>query len=258
MIIEALSYRELGWPVFPLHTPQEGGCNCGRLTCRSIGKHPRTRQGVKDASLDSDRIQDWWDRWPEANIGLDVGGAGLIVIDIDPPHGGQIEDLPLQPRERETVTVRTGSGGWHLYYRTPPDIDVSNSGVLLPVGIDVRSDGGYVVAPDSIHPSGERYEWLPGKSPWERTVLPLPDALRPLLKVKGKPPHEVGPPLVPRTRLAREGEHHPYVQQALENELELLAQATEGHRNETLNRTAFNLGQIVQTGWLERGTLNGY
>ena len=252
MITEALRYRELGWPVFPLHTPQGDGCSCGQPTCQAIGKHPRTRQGVKDATLDLDRIQGWWTCWPEANIGLGVGGAGLVVIDIDPPNGGQVEDLSLQPRERETVTVRTGGRGYHLYYQTPSDVDVSNSGLLLPAGIDVRSDGGYVVAPDSIHLSGERYQWLPGKSPWERTVLPLPDALRPLLKVKGKPSHKVGPPLEPRIGLAREGAHHPYVQQALENELELLAQATEGHRNETLNRTAFNLGQIVQTGWLER------
>ena len=252
MITEALRYPKLGYPIHPLQWLRGEGCSCGRIACPAVGKHPRTRCGVKDATLEEARICAWWARWPEANIGLDVGGAGLIIIDIDPQHGGRVADLPLPAQARETVTVRTGGGGYHLYYRAPPDVDISNSGVLLPEGIDVRSTGGYVVLPPSRHSSGERYQWLPGKSPWDRAVLPLPVALRPLLKVKSVPSQEPIPPSSPRRELVRERVRHPYIQRALENELERLAQATEGHRNETLNRVAFNLGQIVQAGWLER------
>ena len=99
---------------------------------------------------------------PRGLLAIRTGtAAGLAVVDIDPRNGGQIDPALMTP----TATVATGGGGWHLYYRYP-------GGPLLPAlpgraGVDVKADGGYVVAPPSIHPgTGRRYRWAgAGPSP---------------------------------------------------------------------------------------------
>ena len=79
------------------------------------------------------------------------------MVDIDPRNGGQLDRTLMTP----TATVATGGGGWHLYYRHPGH-------PLLPAlpghaGVDVKADGGYVVAPPSIHPdTGRPYRWAGG------------------------------------------------------------------------------------------------
>jgi Bifunctional DNA primase/polymerase, N-terminal len=70
LVDAALAYAARGWPVFPLHTPTPAGCSCGHLDCGSIGKHPRTKHGVKDATTDEAQIRAWWKRWPHANMAL--------------------------------------------------------------------------------------------------------------------------------------------------------------------------------------------
>lgn len=154
-------YAKNGWPVVPLHTPSgDGGCSCSRgKECPSPGKHPRTPNGFKDASTDSFQIGEWWEKWPDANIGIVTGAvSGLFVLDVDLRHGG---DETLAQMERQygalprTAKVRTG-GGWHYYFRHPGG--EVRSGKLGP-GIDLKADGGYVVAPPSLHASGQSYEW---------------------------------------------------------------------------------------------------
>ena len=164
MQAEALSLAEKGYPVFPLHTPdQQGRCSCrAAVDCRSPGKHPRTPQGIKDATTDPEKIRSWWEKWPQANIGMAMGEvSGLVAIDIDPRHGGdaslcqlveQFEDLP------GTLRAKTGGGGHHLLYAYP-GVSFKNSSSLLGEGIDVKTDGGYIVAAPSLHSSGQRYQW---------------------------------------------------------------------------------------------------
>lgn len=246
----ALFYARRDWPVVPLHTPQGHGCSCGRPDCTSVGKHPRTRNGIKDATTNPDLIRRWWSQWPAANLGLHVSRANLVVIDIDPEHNGSIDDLPLHPDDLLTIISHTGGGGYHLLYRAPIGFEISNSNKRLPAGIDVRGVNGYIVAPPSRHTSGRCYRWRPGRAPWQTKLLSLPASLMPLLKVKADASRT--PVRPPPERIRQNGERHPYVERALESELATLAQAREGQRNDKLNNAAFALGQFVGAGLLTR------
>lgn len=155
----ALEYANRGWPVIPLHTPVEGGCSCSKSDCNSIGKHPRTKNGLKNATTDEKQIRAWWKRWPAANIGILTGAAsGFIVLDVD--HGGEktLDELQRQngpfPKTMESIT---GGGGMHILFAHPGG-KIRNK-VRFAEGLDIRGDGGYIVAPPSLHKSGKRYEW---------------------------------------------------------------------------------------------------
>ena len=150
-------------PVIPLHTPVEsGGCTCRRDCGRDVGKHPRTLHGLSDATSDPDCIRDWWEMWPEANIGLATGArSGLFVLDVDQATGGWDTLDALQAKYGqlpETPTVITGGLGAHLYFRHPGRRVPNSVGKLGP-GLDVRGDGGFVVVAPSLHRSGRRYAW---------------------------------------------------------------------------------------------------
>jgi len=89
MMEHALNYARKGVPVFPLHTPGKNGCSCGKRDCDSMGKHPRTARGLKDATTDEQQIKEWWAKWPNANIGMLTGKESrILVLDVDPRHGG--------------------------------------------------------------------------------------------------------------------------------------------------------------------------
>lgn len=170
----ALAYASHGWPVFPLHSPARRGCSCGELTCGSPGKHPRTARGYLEASPDVDTVTAWWNRWPEANVGLHPAGAGFVVIDVDGAEGESAAaalGLLAEPT-LEVITGRQG-GGRHRYYRHPGG-EISN--LTLAPKLDVRADHGYVLVPPSIHPTGRAYRWL-GKLD-EVGELPGPVAAR--------------------------------------------------------------------------------
>ncbi len=115
-------------------------------------------------------ITDWFRQFPEANLGVVTGKvSGLVVIDIDPRHGGKntlFEGI-------ETVIVKTGGGGWHYYFEYEEGLQ---NQVEVQPGIDIRAEGGYVVSPPSSHSSGQNYIWL--KNPDEVKVAPLPDFVK--------------------------------------------------------------------------------
>lgn len=185
MLDAALSYAEMGWQVFPLHTPVDGLCSCHKVDCSSIGKHPRTMRGVLDATSDRDKISEWWSMWLDANIGVATGTAsGFIALDIDPRHGGLESVKALEPYGTftEKVYAKTGGGGWHLLFNHPGErigniqSTPDRPGKLGP-GLDVRGDGGYIVVSPSLHVSGARYEWgvefdaLPELPEWLKRIL---------------------------------------------------------------------------------------
>jgi hypothetical protein len=177
----------------------------------------------------------------------------LVVVDIDVHHGGRVEELPLTDADRITPTAITGGGGSHLVYGAPHGLEISNSGKRLPDGIDVRAGRAYIVAPPSLHVSGRRYAWQPGHSPWEIEPRPLPDALLPMLVVKGEASRcDLASARPVTDQISQGGGQHPYVEKALQDELDKLAQADEGARNNTLNEAAFNLGQFIEAGLLPR------
>ncbi len=180
MLLAALAYAAEGYAVFPLHSPDaSGACSCAKgQECQNVGKHPRTAKGCLDASRDPERIKRWWQQWPQANIGLATGEASAcVVLDIDPRHGGGAGLAELRDRIEipETLAIETGSGGAHLYF-TYEGADIKNSAGKLGEGLDVRGQGGYVVAPPSLHQSGNRY-----RISNDARVAPLPDALKDLM-----------------------------------------------------------------------------
>lgn len=142
----ALHYASFGLPVMPVWPvlPFSRGftCKCGKtLRCASPGKHPihyLAPRGLKDATVDEGTIKDWWDCEPDANIALATGS--VVVIDIDPRHGGDASLAQLESDHGKippTWRVGTGGGGLHIFFKAPTDIAIRNSAGLLGAGIDV-------------------------------------------------------------------------------------------------------------------------
>ncbi|MFP3886786.1 bifunctional DNA primase/polymerase [Priestia filamentosa] len=175
----AIAYAsKLNWSVFPLHTPLYNGCSCRNPNCNSIGKHPRTLNGLNDATTNLDVIIKWWKQWPEANIGVVTGKvSGFVVIDVDPRHGGD-DSLSLliskYSKFPNTIEAITGSGGKHILFNRSGY--VKNRTNILP-GLDVRGDGGYIVVPPSLHQSGKKYEWELSSRPLEVPMAEVPNWL---------------------------------------------------------------------------------
>jgi hypothetical protein len=123
-------------------------------------------------------IEAWWARWPDANVGVVTGWvSALVVLDIDPRHEGETTLAVLEDRHArlpDTVTSATGGGGRHLWFAHPSHLVPSRP---LGPGIDLKAEGGMVVAPGSVHASGGAYRWLPGRAPDEHVLAPLPDWL---------------------------------------------------------------------------------
>ena len=185
----ALAYaRQLRWAVFPLHAVDaKGQCTCHRgSACDRAGKHPRTRQGLKEATTDVKIIRRWWVEWPDANVGVATGTAsGFDALDVDPRHGGEesLEDLEAQHGVLpDTVEQHTGGGGRHLLFAHQDG--VRNKAGLAP-GLDVRGDGGYIVVPPSRHASGQSYVWEASSRPEAVALAPWPSWLLPALQSGG-------------------------------------------------------------------------
>jgi hypothetical protein len=254
LVQAALAYAGRGIPVYPVHWPRPGwggaslACSCSRgAGCNRPAKHPLVRHGIHDASIDPAQLEDWWQRWPQANLGL---ATGIIfdALDVDGPAGlaalGQLArtvDLRL-PGPR----VATGGGGWHHWFRP------TGLGNRPPRGlahVDWRGIGGCVLAPPSRHVSGGSYRWLRNL---DQVSLPeVPAALRALLDpdppttTRPTDPTGSGDP----DRPAAFG--HPYGRRVLADELAALGRATPGQRNRTLNRTAFKVYRYVAGGLLD-------
>jgi hypothetical protein len=165
----AIAYARRGLPIFPVWTVLQHAnryvCACGRGDCQNRGKHPLgsiVRNGVSDATADIEQVKHWWMLKPDANIGL--GLDGLIVVDVDPRLGGDRSLVELEAKHGplpKTRRARTGGGGEHIYFRLPAGLVVKNDNRGgLGAGLDIKAKGGYVLAPPSLHESGNRYAWI--------------------------------------------------------------------------------------------------
>lgn len=244
LLESALVYAQRGWHVFPVHGIVSGACTCGRDDCSSPGKHPLVKRGVHDATIDERAINEWWRRWRGANVAVATGtSSGVIVVDIDVPRGdSSLEVLEAIGRGLPvTLAARTGSGGRHLYYRAP-DHRLGNPVGGLPgieeelPGMDLRAEGGYVLAPPSDHISGARYEWIDPSVP----MAQVPSWL------KGCEREPVAQPPAP----AIDGPGSAYGLAVLQGELDRIRTAPKGRRNHTLNRAAFAVARVVAGGEL--------
>lgn len=161
----ALDYLARGWSVIPV---------------RPGDKRPLIEwQDYQQRLPGADEVRHWFARWPDTNLGIVTGAVSrLVVLDVDPAHDGVTGLNTLQKRHGalpETVEAVSGGGGRHLYFRHPGR-PVRNRVALAP-GVDLRGDGGMIVVPPSLHPSGRRYVWRVGHSPQEINLAPLPEWL---------------------------------------------------------------------------------
>lgn len=170
-------YLAWGWKIFPCHSIVDGRCSCSKGSeCKSPGKHPRTVNGVKEASSDPAVISRWANTWPGANWALACGlASNVVVIDLDPAHGGfdsfdEYESLRRSGPLPETLKVLTGGGGRHLFFSYPTMAGTIPNRVDWLPGVDVRSNGGYVILPPGNHISGGSYSWVNKQT----TMVPLP------------------------------------------------------------------------------------
>ncbi len=182
-------YAAHGWQVFPL---------------RPRTKEPFSGLGVYCATSNAAQITQWWQRWPQANIGLHCGGSGILAIDMDSYKDTYNGAGFLTSDDEQTITNLTGSGGTHLLFALGNAAKFGNQTGNLPPGIDVRGHGGYIVVPPSIHPNGNRYQWEVGYSPVDIDPKPLPNALRAILEEARIHYRQPGPPDARAVAISRE------------------------------------------------------
>lgn len=245
----ALRCAAQGWHVFPARIVN------GAKKSHKSAKHSDGRKW--GATTDSDEIRRDWKQWPDAMLGIVTGPkSGFFVIEADTEDGhgvdgiGNLRDL-LQKHDDlpKTIEAESPSGSRHFYFRWSDDAKVKNSAGKIAPGIDVRGDGGMVIAPPSYRADkGRGYRWLnpPGDfdladcPPW---LLSLATASKKRLSDRAKPSDLHGV-----TSGAEWGEA------ALRGEIAALLDAQQGGRNDALNRAAFRVGQVVGGGHLDHQT----
>jgi len=160
----ALAYIAAGIPVFPCRALTET-----RPERVYDPKSPLTQHGFKEASVDEETVRDWWRRNPEALVGIPTGAkTGFFAVDVDVKEG-KAGDVNLAKLEAEhgrlppTVVVQTATGGFHYLFRHVEGMTNSTGG--LPKHIDIRADGGFVIAAGSVFPDGTFYEFLDPQTP---------------------------------------------------------------------------------------------
>lgn len=266
LAVAAQEYAEHGWPVFP---------------CVPQGKEPLGRlvpKGCLQASTDPEQVQKWWQKAPHANIGLATGIA-FDVFDVD--AGGEVGwrklmDATADGRMPSSPTVRTGHGE-HRYF-----LPVQGGGnrVGFVSKCDWRARGGYVIAPPSVHPTGDRYAWVsrdmnvftdgeyamtPLWSSWRTQLCPVPGWLSEALE---RPVVEL-PSLGPAARARRApsrgtiaaidigdiglagDESDDALNAVLYDAAAKVALATEGRRNSALNAQSYRIGRYVARGLID-------
>jgi hypothetical protein len=184
LLAAALDYAARGWYVIPLHDVTQGHCSCSNLQCDAPGKHPRIADWLNTASIDPAQLHQWWANWPHTNVGILTGErSGLAVLDVDPRNGG---DLALDDLEQSygplpnTPMVISGGKGPHHYFALNSPLGKFDPGP----GLNLQADGALVVAPPSLHYSGNRYEWEASSHPDDVPLAPLPDWLRAMGEAK--------------------------------------------------------------------------
>lgn len=220
----ALAAASHGWPVFPLIPG---------------GKRPAITGWPDQATVDAEVLAVWW-RTAPYNVAIACGPAGLLVVDLDGPHGrGGFAELAANAELVRTFTVGTPSGGEHRYYRVRPGAPAPSTVARLGPQIDTRGTGGYVVGPGSVRPTvhgHQYYRVIDGRPP-----AVVPDRIAALLQPRagGSPP-------------MRRPTHSDYGQAAVAGECTRVRRARTGTRNSTLFQAAVRLGTLVGAAVLDQ------
>lgn len=223
----AHAYAARGWPVFPLR---------GKLPAR-----PRSAggRGFHDATTDPAVIERMWRAFPGANIGIRTGEqSGIAALDVDPLHGGTDSLARIEAWRGVlpgTLMQITGSGGLHMLYRWEPGLGCGVN--LWGPGLDLRGEGGYIVAAPSIHPdTGQRYRWHGDE--WVDAAPAWPTVQLPLRQLREE-----------RPRSWPVASTHPATG-ALKGLVQVVLDAPNGTRNHKLNWAAFRAGEHIAAGRL--------
>lgn len=277
MLEHALAYAARGWPVFPCHPENKRPLVGGDIDPATGFEIPNTG-GLKKATTDVAQIRAWWGRWPRAMVGIPTGAAiGANVIDLDLGDPQLISGKEYLERLiahvggiPHTAIAETASGGLHIYLATDLARPVRNGARVVPAlsiapaaeanggkakgaGIDLRGEGGYVIAPPSIRADGRAYSWL---QPIDDGIAePTPRLWDVLLKKEAKPerPASSSPSSstnAPSSSSAGAGDVvdlavRRYALSAFDAEIRRLELAPDGTRNATINEVAFKLGQLI-------------
>ncbi|TWD80387.1 bifunctional DNA primase/polymerase-like protein [Kribbella amoyensis] len=250
LLTAALDAANRGWPVFVLGRSKRPVANCD--ACPKDAHDPATCghltcHGFYAATTDPDRVAAIVAAIPYGQLAVRTGAvSGLLLVDVDPAHGGDrslmhLMDEELVPR---TLHVHTGSGGLHLYYRHPGHHIASRPMPGRP-GIDIKADGGYVVLPPSIHHRTHRpYQW--GQTATDVEMPP------PGLLAACQPPEaaQTPPAGLPTTRTGSGGISHP--DKLLTAHLAAVRDAPEGKRRTTLYGAARGVARLVAAGAIDR------
>ncbi|NRF12478.1 bifunctional DNA primase/polymerase [Agrobacterium pusense] len=242
----AQHYVAQGWPVFPCRSHAEEHVDEATGEIITLGeKTPLTPNGFKGATRFPRIIERWWSDWPDAAVGLPTGEkTGFFALDIDNKPGGangfdwlaemEAEHGPLP----DTARVTSPNGGLHIYFKYV--VGTRNRGALG-AGVDIRSEGGYVLAAGSMMANGRSYRWETDT----REIADAPAWLLDLLLPKSAPAH---------TQYSLSAAtNNAYVDAAVDRELADLAGAPMGTRNNALNDAAFSIGTIVGAGAISEG-----
>lgn len=247
----AQRYMSRGWAIIALYGVDEAGrCGCGERGAEhpSAGKHPIGAGGVGAGWMPP--ISDAGQLPAGANIGLKTGlASGVFALDVDPKNGGDIrldeleaEHGPLPP----TWTQRTGSGGRHYVFSLPEGFTPTNSRGRLPVGLDIRGEGGQIVLAPSVSAVGPYGD--PDHDPLSVPALPAPswllDLIRPLPPITI--PAGMDSAYMPAQMTDR---GTAYAHSAVRKELARLELATPGERNQTAFRVACRLIELANAPW---------
>lgn len=270
----ALDFAGQGLPVFPCNprnkTPLLGTDKDAQ------GNAIRGTGGVSKAVTFPEQIKAWWKKWPQAMVGVATGHDRVFVLDFDPrtdDKTGEVftldrlkADLEAQmgcalPLSRTSITQ---SGGVHVWLRWPDDggAEIRNRG-NLPLHVDVRGKGGYVIAPPSVMESGKAYRWAKGRGP-DVPIADAPAALVEILRTPGKgkaapaggsKENRTAPARPTRTvgDDPRKAAIDKYAENALQAECKAVRDAPSGARNQQLNASAFAVASLVAAGAIEAG-----
>jgi hypothetical protein len=230
LLTTALNYAARGFAVFP---------------CLEKSKEPACGRGFKDATTNPATIRRWWNGWHAYNVGIPTGLiSGVWVLDVDGAIGAEtLAGLEASHGPLPPTLCSITSGGCHLWFRA--DEPIQSSVARVGAGLDVRGDGGYVLAPPSIHPDGPRYRWATTTDP-----ATAPDWLIRLTRQRPGAPKIVLPEYRPA------GPPGSYGKAALDRECDALASVARGARNHALNRASFCLHQLVAGGELDGGEVH--
>jgi hypothetical protein len=223
----ALAYAARGWQCFPLK-PQT--------------KEPATRRGFYDATTNPATLRRWFENFPY-NVGIRTGApSNIFVVDIDGVAGfASLAEIECEHGRLPPTLLSSTGNGRHYWFATRDPIPCSTA--KIGAGVDVKGDGGYVVAPNSTHPNGKTYRWFDdSKSP-----AAAPDWLLQLARTRKSISERALETIKPRN-----GEPSAYGRVALDREIADLAATPPGYRNHFLNRVAFRLFQLVAGGELDQ------